>query len=37
VKVGEVKVEDSLDRVELAAWTMAANTVLNLDEFLNKN
>lgn len=37
IKVGEFVPETSLDQAELAAWTMAANTVLNLDEFLNKN
>jgi hypothetical protein len=28
---------DSLDRVELAAWMMAANTLLALDEMVTKN
>lgn len=37
VSVGETPPNDSLDPVELAAWTMVANTVLNLDEVLCKN
>jgi hypothetical protein len=28
---------DSFDRVELAAWTMAANTLLALDEVVTRN
>ena len=27
---------DTLDPAELAAWTMTANTMMNLDEFINK-
>jgi hypothetical protein len=34
--VGEAKVDDKLDPADLAAWTMLANTILNLDEALNK-
>jgi hypothetical protein len=34
--VGETKPDPKLDPTELAAWTMIANTVLNLDEVLNK-
>ena len=34
--VGESKRDMSLDAVELAAWTMLVNQVMNLDEVLNK-
>ena len=37
VAVGESKPDAQLDPIELAAWTMTANLVLNLDEVLNKN
>lgn len=33
---GESKPDSSLAPAELAAWTMLANDVLNLDEALNK-
>jgi hypothetical protein len=36
VAVGESKADPSLDRPTLAAWTMLANQLLNLDEVLNK-
>jgi hypothetical protein len=36
IAVGETKADDKLAADELAAWTMLANTVLNLDEVLNK-
>ena len=36
IAVGESKVDETLDASELAAWTMLANQVLNLDEALNK-
>ena len=36
VKVGETAPEASLDKKELAAFTMMANLILNLDEALNK-
>jgi hypothetical protein len=36
VSVGETKPAAGLDAKELAAWTMLASTVLNLDEVLNK-
>lgn len=36
VSVGESKRDPSLPAVELAAWTMVASDVLNLDEALNK-
>jgi hypothetical protein len=34
--VGESKPDPSLDAAALAAWTMLANQLLNLDEVLNK-
>ncbi len=34
--VGESKADPSIDRATLAAWTMLANELMNLDEFLNK-
>ncbi len=36
IQVGESSVDDSLDASELAAWTMLANELMNLDEVLNK-
>jgi hypothetical protein len=36
ISVGETKADEKLAAEELAAWTMLANTVLNLDEVLNK-
>jgi len=36
VAVGESKADPLLDRATLAAWTMAANELMNLDEVLNK-
>jgi mono/diheme cytochrome c family protein len=36
VAVGETKADAKLDPTEMAAWTMIANLVLNLDEVLNK-
>ena len=36
IAVGESKADERLAPAELAAWTMLANTVLNLDEVLNK-
>lgn len=36
VSVGESKRDSSVPPAELAAWTMVANDVLNLDEALNK-
>jgi hypothetical protein len=36
IAVGEMKPDESLNPSELAAWTMVANLVLNLDEVLNK-
>ena len=34
--VGEAKVDPKLDASTLAAWTMLANEMMNLDEVLNK-
>ena len=33
---GALKADSSLDAATLAAWTMVANELLNLDEVLNK-
>lgn len=35
--VGESAPDDSLDPIQSAAWTVVANTLLNLDEVLTKN
>jgi hypothetical protein len=35
--IGAFKAKAELDRPELAAWTMVANTLLNLDETITKN
>jgi hypothetical protein len=34
--VGESKPDPSIEPVTLASWTMLANELMNLDEFLNK-
>jgi hypothetical protein len=36
IAVGESKADPKLDAAELAAWTMVANQLMNLDEVLNK-
>jgi hypothetical protein len=36
IAIGESRADDKLSPTELAAWTMLASTVLNLDEVLNK-
>ena len=36
IAVGESKPDLTLDPPVLAAWTMLANELMNLDEFLNK-
>ena len=36
IAVGESKADASLDPTTLAAWTMTANELMNLDEVLNK-
>ena len=35
--LGELPSDEHLSTVELASWTLVANTVLNLDVVLNKN
>jgi mono/diheme cytochrome c family protein len=35
--LGSFKANPELDHAELAAWTMVANTILNLDETITKN
>jgi hypothetical protein len=37
IAIGESKADAKLDPVKLAAWTMTANLILNLDEVLTKN
>jgi hypothetical protein len=37
LRVGEAPRDESLDVPELAAWTMVASTILNLDETVTKN
>ena len=37
VSVGEFPVDESLDKSELAAWTMLVSQIFNLDEFIVKN
>ena len=37
IAIGESKADENLDPVELAAWTMVGNLVLNLDEVISKN
>jgi hypothetical protein len=37
ISVGESPVNDKLNSSELAAYTMVASLLLNLDETLNKN
>ena len=36
IRVGEPEPSDDVDPADLAAWTMVANLVLNLDEVMNK-
>ena len=36
ISYGESKPDAKADATELAAWTMLANQVMNLDEVLNK-
>ncbi|MEM8945121.1 MAG: DUF1553 domain-containing protein [Planctomycetota bacterium] len=35
-RIGDAKVDEELDTVALAAWTMVCNQMMNLDEVLNK-
>jgi len=37
ITYGQTEPADKLDDAELAAWTMVANLVMNLDETINKN
>ena len=37
VQIGESTPDPSLDSAMLAAWTMIASQVMNLDEFVTKN
>jgi hypothetical protein len=37
VTIGVAPPDAALARTELAAWTIAANVVLNMDELLTKN
>jgi hypothetical protein len=36
IAIGESKADPAVDPTKLAAWTMTANELLNLDEVLNK-
>ena len=36
IQVGQSAPDENLDAVEIAAWTMIANLILNLDEVMNK-
>ena len=36
LSTGEAKRDETLDSAELAAWTIVASTILNLDETLTK-
>ena len=36
IETGDSKLTAALDPVELAAWTMVANTLMNRDDFINK-
>lgn len=36
IAVGESSPDATLDPVELGAWTMVANTIMNTDEFINR-
>ena len=35
-EIGDTPADPQIDAVELAAWTMVANTMLNRDDFVNK-
>ena len=37
IGVGETPATDKYDATELATWTMAANLLMNMDEFVTKN
>ena len=37
LETGDSAYDQSLDSAEVAAWTMAANVLMNRDDFINKN
>ncbi len=37
LSIGESKRDSKLDAGELAAWTLVASTILNMDESITKN
>ena len=37
IAIGQSQADDALDVAELAAWTVAGNLMLNLDEVVSKN
>ena len=37
LETGDSAFDESLPAADLAAWTMAANVLLNRDDFINKN
>ena len=37
IQTGQKKPDEKLDPAQLAAWTMVANLILNMDEVINKN
>lgn len=37
VSIGEAPANDSYDVTELASWTMVANLIMNMDEFVTRN
>ena len=37
LQIGESPVNDSLDKSDLAAWTIVSSILLNLDETVTKN
>ncbi|MEM7012486.1 MAG: DUF1553 domain-containing protein [Verrucomicrobiota bacterium] len=37
IATGDSKPDETLDVIELAAWTMIANTLMNRDDFINKS
>jgi hypothetical protein len=36
IALGDIPADASIPPAELAAWTLVANVILNLDEFVNK-
>ena len=37
IQIGETPADQKYDAIDLAAWTMVANLVMNMDEFLTRN